>query len=164
MAMMTISWLKNVTVLASSLALAGSIAVGAQENSLRKTAGNCSPGLHSSPTGPFAVVIYCEDVLGDYLAVIHAAPIGAPVDEGGKWSLENRYWFDQLWASDITGFKWSSDGHELFVSTSGIYGSGGLFKLDLFKRKATQLLPKGKPVSVNKPGPGYSIEGKPLEP
>jgi hypothetical protein len=156
--------MRNITVLATFLALVVSGAVGAQEDSWRKAQGNCAPGLHSSPTGPFAVMIYCEDALGDHLAVIYAAPIGAPVDESGKWSLKNRYWFDPLWASDITGFKWSSDGHELFVSTSGIYGSGGLFKLDLFKRKSTQLLPKGKPVSVNKPGPGYSIEGNLLEP
>jgi len=109
-------------------------------------------------------MIYCEDALGIYLAVIHTEPMGAPAAESGKWTLEDRYWSDPLWGSDITGFKWSSDGNVLSVSTSEIYGSGGLFELDLFKRKATQLLPKGKPVSVNKPGPGYNIEGKLLEP
>lgn len=156
--------MKNVAVLASLLLLVTSVTASAQEDSWQKAPGNCVPGLHSSPKGPFAVMIYCEDALGIYLAVIHAAPMGAPAAQSGKWSLEDRYWFDPLWASDITGFKWSSDGRELFVSTSGIYGSGGLFELDLFKRKATQLLPKGKPVSVNNPGPGYSVEGKALEP
>lgn len=156
--------MKNVAVLASLLILVASVAASAQEDSWQNSQGNCVPGLHSSPKGPFAVMVYCEDALGVYLAVIHTAPMGAPAAQSGKWTLEDRYWFDSLWASDITGFKWSSDGRELFVSTSGIYGSGGLFKLDLFKRKATQLLPKGKHVSINKPGPGYSIDGKPLEP
>jgi len=109
-------------------------------------------------------MIYCEDALGIYLAVIHAVPIGSPAAKNGKWSLEDRYWSDPLWASDVTGFKWSPEGNKLFVSTSEIYGSGGLFELDLFKRKATQLLPKGKAISVNEPGLGYNIEGKPLEP
>lgn len=156
--------MKNVAVITSLLMLIASIAASAQEYSWQQAPGNCVPGLHSSPKGPFSVMIYCEDALGVYLAVIRVAPMGAPADQSGKWSLEDRYWFDPLWASDITGFKWSSDGRKLFVSTSEIYGSGGLFELDLFKRKATQLLPEGEPVSINKPGPGYSIEGKPLEP
>jgi hypothetical protein len=144
--------------------LLASTAAGAQEVSWQQAPGNCIPGLHSSPKGPFAVMIYCGDALGIYLAVIHAEPMGAPAAESGKWSLEDRYWSDPLWASDVTGFKWSPEGSKLFVSTSEIYGSGGLFELDLFKRKATQLLPKGKAVSVNEPGPSYNIEGKPLEP
>ena len=154
--------MKNIVVLVSFLTLIASIAAGAQMDSWEKAQVNCVPGFHSLPNGPFAVMIYCEDALGDYLAVIHAAPIGAPADQSGKWSLEDRYWFDPLWASDITGFKWSPNGRELLVSTSGIYGSGGLFNLDLLNRTSTQLLPKGKSVSAHKPGPGYSIEGKPL--
>ncbi len=156
--------MKNGAVFASVLMLVASVSAFAQEDSWQWAPGNCVPGLHSSPKGPFAVMIYCEDALGIYLAVLHAAPMGAPAAQSGKWSLEDRYWFDPLWASDITGFKWSADGRELTVSTSEVYGSGGLFRLDLFNRKATQLLPKGEPVSINKPGPGYNLEGKPLEP
>ena len=80
--------MRNAVVLASFLTLVTSVAAGAQEEFWRKAPGNCVPGLHPAPTGPFAVMIYCEDALGDHLAVIHAAPIGAPVNESGKWSLE----------------------------------------------------------------------------
>lgn len=156
--------MKTAVTITSLLMLLACTAADAQEVSWQKARGNCVPGLHSSPEGPFAVMIYCEDALGIYLAVIHAEPMGAPAAESGKWSLENRYWSDPRWASDITGFKWSPDGSKLFVSTSGIYGSGGLFELDLFERKVMQLLPKDKAISVNEPGPGYNIVGKPLEP
>ena len=156
--------MKFAVFLTSVFLITTSLTAGAQEVAWQQAQGNCASGLHLPPKGPFAVMVYCEDALGVYLAVIHAKPIGAPAVQSGKWSLENRYWFDPVWASDVTGFKWAADGLKLLVSTSEIYGSGGLFELDLFNRKYTQILPEGAPVSINKPGSGYNVEGKKLEP
>lgn len=101
---------------------------------------------------------YCEDALGDYLAVLYAAPIGAPTSAGlGRWSLADRYWHDPLWGAGITGFRWSTDAKTLVVVTSPIYGSGGAFRLDLYRRTVSQLLPKGRKVTVSAPGPGYTL-------
>jgi hypothetical protein len=156
--------MKPINLLASLMVLIVSFTADAQDASWDHATATCIPGLHSAPNGPFAVMMYCEDALGDYLAVTYAKPIGAPVVQGGKWSLEDRYWSEPRWASDVTGYKWSDDGLKLSVSTSGIYGSGGLFELDLFKRETMQLLPKDAPVSINNPGPGYRIDGSVDEP
>jgi hypothetical protein len=121
--------------------------------------GKCTTGVYRYPRTPFAVTLFCEDALGTYMSVIYLEPIGAPSTTNGRWKLEDRYWHDPLWGSDITGFKWAKDGLYLLVSTSPIYGSGGLFELNLESRTAKQLLPKGTVVSVNKPGPGYNVSG-----
>jgi hypothetical protein len=126
--------------------------------------GDCPHGLHQAPQGPFAVMLYCEDALGTYLAVIRFESIGSPVTENGRWSLNNRYWHDATWGSDITGFKWINHGAELVVSTSPAYGSGGLFVLDLEARTFKQSKPKGAKASITEPGPGYTISGEKLEP
>jgi hypothetical protein len=114
----------------------------------------CTPGLYPQPSGPFAVLLFCEDAIGDYISVVHLRPIGAPT--AGAWSTQDRYWYEPLWGDDVTGFRWSSDGKTLFVTTSEIYGSGGAFALFLANRQSRQLLPK-KPVALDDPGPGFRI-------
>jgi len=127
------------------------------------TPGDCPTGLHHQPEGPFAVVLFCEDSLGTYLAVVYIDPIGAPATQNGRWNLNDRFWHDAVWGSDVTGFKWSKDGTHLLVSTSPIYGSGGFFELEPQTRTARQRLPKGAAVSIDNPGPGYNISGSVLE-
>src|SRR5882724_1364309 len=126
-----------------------------------KEPGKCPHGLHRQPAGPFAVFLFCEDALGTYLGVLYSDPIGAPVAAPfvNAWTLENRYWQDPVWSADVTGFVWNSKGSRLYVSTSEIYGSGGIFELDLPSRHARQLAPPGgaSPVSPSSPGPGYVI-------
>ena len=115
----------------------------------------CSTGLRLPPAGPFAVFLFCEDALGTYLAVVHLGPLGQP--SAGPWTLDDRYWYEPLWGADVTGYRWSSDGTRLYVTTSDAYGSGGGYCLDLGKRHASQLLPDGPAVSNTAPGPGYFI-------
>ncbi len=124
--------------------------------------GDCPTGLHHQPNGPFAVLLFCEDALGTYLAVVYLDPIGSPVTQNGRWRLNDRYWHESVWGSDITGFQWSEDGTRLQVSTQGVYGAGGFFELNLKARTWTQRLPKGMQVSIEKPGPGYNIDGAAL--
>src|SRR3990172_868992 len=89
--------------------------------------GACPHGLHLQENGPFAVLVSCEDALGNYLGVIHYGPLGVPVS--GKWSLGDRFWQEKQWAQDVTAYAWSSDGKHLYVSTSEIYGEGGIYQL-----------------------------------
>ena len=138
----------------------------AQDRVLEKwewSPGHCPGGIHRQPGGPFAVALFCEGALGTYLSVIYLGSIGAPATQNGRWRLADRYWHDPVWGSDVTGFKWSRDRTHLLVSTSGIYGSGGFFELDVLARSAIQRLPQGKSVSINRPGPGYNISGTILE-
>jgi hypothetical protein len=125
-----------------------------------RSPGNCPRGLHVAPQGPFAVVLLCEDALGEYLSVLWYAPMGQPATASGRWSLKNRYWHDPIWGADVTGFKWSKNGNELLVSTSSVYGSGALFALDLHAHTYKQLLPEDNKVSLSNPGPGYNIAGE----
>jgi len=115
----------------------------------------CSTGLRPQPTGPYAVLLFCEDALGEYLAVIRLKPLGLPSE--GPWSLSDRYWHEPLWGDDVTGYRWSKDGSSLYVTTSPVYGSGGAYRLDLAARRAYQLLPADHPVSTTDSGPGYVI-------
>jgi hypothetical protein len=120
----------------------------------------CQHGLHHQPNGPFAVFLFCEDALGDYIGVIYADILGAPNAEpfSNRWMLDNRLWQEPIWASDVTSFAWGPSGSRLYVATSNIYGSGGLYELNLKTRKAKQLAPKGKKVDgVGNRGPGYVI-------
>jgi hypothetical protein len=44
------------------------------------------------------------------------------------------------WATEVVSFAWSPSLEFLYVATSGIYGDGGLFKLNLKERKSERLL------------------------
>ena len=123
----------------------------------------CVSAVYSHPQSPFAVALFCEDALGTYMSVIHLGSIGAPASENGRWTLDDRHWYDSLWSSDITGFKWAKDGLSITVSTSPIYGSGGYFEINLRTRTVKQLLPEGATVSVVNPGPGYDISGRVID-
>jgi hypothetical protein len=125
--------------------------------------GKCVSAVYPHPKSPFAVALFCEDALGTYMSVIHLGSIGAPASENRRWTLENRHWYDSLWSSDITGFKWAKDGLSITVSTSPIYGSGGYFEINLRSRTVKQLLPEGVTVSVANPGPGYDISGRVID-
>jgi hypothetical protein len=107
--------------------------------------GACPHGVHLQENGPFAVLVSCEDALGSYLGVMHYGRLGVPVS--GKWSLGDRFWQEKPWAQDVTAYAWSSDGKNLYVSTSGIYGEIGIYQLDLPNRTSRRIYPtdeKGK--------------------
>jgi len=137
---------------------------GAEPDGWELGSEHCPSGLHNQQSGPFAVLLFCEDALGAYLAVVHVGPLGAPTTQNERWTLNDRYWYEPIWGSDVTGFQWSNDKKTLLVSTQQIYGAGGYFELDLETRSATQRLPIGELVSIEKPGPGYDIKGSPLSP
>jgi len=125
-----------------------------------KKSGYCPAGIHKPKNSPFAVILFCESALGTYLSLMYMEPITSPITPNGKWGLNDRYWHDAIWGSDVTEFRWSKDGEKLYISTSNIYGSGGYFVLNLKNRAFTQTLPKDKKVSLENIGPGYSIHGK----
>jgi hypothetical protein len=102
----------------------------------------CKHGLLFQPNGPFAVMLFCEDALGDHIGVTYYTPMGVPYQ--GKWSLTDRFWQHADWGADVTALAWDNTGKFLFVTTSSIYGSGAVYCLDLMNRKATKLFPQTK--------------------
>jgi len=100
--------------------------------------GVCRDGIIRAPSGPFAVWVFCEDALADHIGVVYADQMGSPIS--GAWSITDRFWQQRIWAADVQTVAWSKDGARLFVSTGAVYGSSGLFQLDLAERKAYQLI------------------------
>jgi hypothetical protein len=72
----------------------------------------------------------------------------------GPWSLTDRFWQEEEWASDVTAFAWDANGECLYVSTDEIYGTGDLYALSLVKRRATKIARDSRDSS----GAGYSTE------
>jgi hypothetical protein len=92
----------------------------------------CKHGLHLQPgTGKFAVVLFCDDAVGSNLGIVCYLP-GC---EEPPWSLSDRFWQDEAWATDVTAFAWDRNGKCLYISTSGVYGTGDVFALNLSVRR-----------------------------
>jgi len=100
----------------------------------------CKHGLVFQPNGPFAVMLFCEDALGDHIGIIYYRYMEVPRE--GKWRLTDRFWQHKEWGANVTALAWDNTGKFLIVTTSSIYGSGGVYCLDLMNRKATKLFPQ----------------------
>jgi hypothetical protein len=110
---------------------------------------NCQHGLHAQPNGgPFSVFLFCDDALGSNIGIILTQPGAGPgkikltsEQIWDQWDTNDRFWQDNLWATDVVNFLWSPSLRYLYVATSGIYGNGGFFKLDLKARVSECVLP-----------------------
>ncbi len=99
---------------------------------------SCPTGLHLQPNGPYAAFVHCNDALANQLGLIYYAPMDAPID--GKWRLNDLFWHkDEKWSQDVTSFTWGPKGKGMFVATASIYGSGGIFWLDLASRTSKRI-------------------------
>jgi len=97
----------------------------------------CTQGLTPLQDSPYAIMMFCEDALGNYLSITYFRSMGAPVD--GAWSLNNRHWQNEPWGLDVTSYYYVPAISALFISTSEHYGEGGIFRLDLHTRKFRKL-------------------------
>jgi len=101
----------------------------------------CKSGINYSKDKQFAVYVFCEpDALGTSIGIIATgyAAVVQPLDEN-KWSNTNRFWQEDVWASDIYSYEWSNDGKYLFVITDEVYGTGKKYKLDLLNKTNTEV-------------------------
>jgi len=109
----------------------------------------CQHGLHPQPNGgPFSVFLFCDDALGSNIGVILTQPGAGPGNIKlnddqiwNQWDTSDRFWQDNLWATDVVNFLWSPSLRYLYVATSGVYGDGGFFKLDLQAHVSECVLP-----------------------
>jgi hypothetical protein len=105
---------------------------------LVQTVPHCADGLYRQPGGgALAVVLFdCSSALGVTIGVVCFHGDNVDCMEP-PWSEADRFWQEERWARDVTGFAWDPAGRCLYVSTSEIYGSGDLFTLDLKRRRVT---------------------------
>lgn len=109
----------------------------------------CKQGLYQQPAGgPFSVFLFCDDALGSNIGVVNTSGGAGPgkiqlpqPKTWDKWEVNDRFWQQADWATDVTSFAWSPDLKFLYVGTSEVYGTGALYKLDLVKRTYKKLLP-----------------------
>ncbi|MCA3028190.1 MAG: hypothetical protein ING66_06265 [Rhodocyclaceae bacterium] len=126
------------------------------------SAKKCAPGLRAQPHGgPFSVFVFCDDALGVNIAVLNASGGAGPgklklgeTKLWDRWQVDDRVWQQSTWSRDITSFAWSRDSRSLYVATSGTYGTGFTYKLDLVSRKAVAIFP----TPVEKLDPTNSVE------
>ncbi len=83
---------------------------------------------------PFEVYVFCEGALGRYIGIMRKGQMGAP--NIGGWTFTNRFWQDDTWSTDVMSIAWVNDGKSLLVSTSEIYGEGGIYILNLESRSS----------------------------
>ena len=129
----------------------------------------CKQGQYQQPAGgPFSVFLFCDDALGSNIGVVNTAggagPGTIPLPQPktwDKWNVNDRFWQQPAWATDVTSFAWSPDLRFLYVATSEVYGTGFLYKLDLVKRTYVQVLPDSRtPVDQKY---GFTTEIKKLD-
>lgn len=144
-------------------------AIAADSYLITAYASVCKQGQYQQPAGgPFSVFLFCDDALGSNIGVVNIAPGAGPgtiplaqSKTWDKWNVNDRFWQQPAWATDVTSFAWSPDLHFLYVATSDVYGTGALYKLDLVKRTYIQILPDPRtPVAANQ---GFSTEIKGLD-
>jgi hypothetical protein len=86
------------------------------------------------------VILFCDDAAGSHIGVVCYEPgCESSGETPGPWQLYDRFWQEDKWASDVTAFAWDPNGQCLYVSTSGIYGSGDMYALNLVTRHAVQI-------------------------
>jgi hypothetical protein len=96
--------------------------------------------LSKQPNGPFAAMLFNEFAQGTHIGIIYYKQMGSPAD--GRWWISERFWQGDPWSADITSFAWDRSGKYLFIGTSEVYGDGGLFRLDLYKKEYSRHYPK----------------------
>jgi hypothetical protein len=95
---------------------------------------SCEQGPSKQPNGPFLAFVFCDSALGNNLGII-LSKLTDKTDATGVWSVDQRFWQNGPWVTDVTSIAWDPFSHRLYVATAEVYGDGGVFVLDLLKRK-----------------------------
>ena len=96
---------------------------------------NCQSGVYPIEHTQLSLHIACEGALGNYLGIMltgHWSKL-----EQGKWKIDSRYWFDKTWGNDVISYYYEPKSKMLYISTSGIYGSAGVYILNIHEQEFT---------------------------
>lgn len=102
-----------------------------------------APGSHLfvQENGSFALILSCEDALGNYLTVSFWNNMGSPAI--GNWKIDQRFWSEAIWSSDPQTFFWY-DKNFVVLSTSGVGGHGGIYLINLMDKKSKLIFQNSK--------------------
>jgi len=110
-----------------------SLAFGESVSVIPLGAKHCTEGEHQQPEGPFVIYVFCDDALGTNISIF-LKELGAPFM--GAYRLTKRFWQSDEWGANVTAFSWLQGSEYAVISTSKIYGSGKVYKLNLKKQKS----------------------------
>lgn len=97
---------------------------------------SCDQGVSHQPGGDYGVYVFCDDALATNIAVFKSK-MNAPLEN--QYSLSERFWQGEEWANDVVSFAWLSERSQLLVSTSGVYGTGTIYLLDVVQKQSKEL-------------------------
>ncbi len=109
------------------------VAFGQPISVIQISAKYCIEGEHKQPEGKFSIYVFCDDALGTNISIF-LKDLGAPLLE--SYRLTKRFWQSDSWGADVTSFSWLPGNEYILISTSKIYGTGKVYKLNLKKQKS----------------------------
>jgi hypothetical protein len=95
---------------------------------------SCEHGPAKQPNGHFLAFVFCDSALGTNLGIV-LSRLTNETDATGVWGVDQRFWQNGPWVTDVTSFAWDPFSNRLYVATAEIYGDGAVFVLDLLNRK-----------------------------
>ncbi len=95
---------------------------------------SCEQGPAKQPNGHFLAFVFCDGALGSNLGII-LSELTEDTDATGVWGVDQRFWQDGPWVTDVTSFAWDPFSDRLYVATDATYGDGAVYVLDLLGKK-----------------------------
>jgi len=99
----------------------------------------CRHGLLKPAKGDFSIFVFCDDALGTQIGVVLDRKGVGPVESGGKWSANQRFWQEGMAMADVKQIVWSNSGNYAYITTSEVYSDNSLYELCLINRTITML-------------------------
>ncbi len=94
----------------------------------------CEHGPSKQPNGHFFAFVFCDSALGSNMGII-LSRLTNETDATGVWGVDQRFWQEGPWVTDVTSLAWDPFSDKLYVATAEVYGDGGVFVLDLLHKK-----------------------------
>ena len=104
---------------------------------------SCEHGPSIQPNGNFLAFVFCDSALGSNLGIV-LSRLTNDTDTTGAWGVDQRFWQNGPWVTDVTSFAWDPFSDRLYVATAEIYGDGGVFVLNLLNKKHERIYSIGE--------------------
>ncbi len=117
----------------------------------------CKQGEYQQPNGYFSIYVFCDDALGTNIAVFAKDMHNPVLGPSRQYDLGKRFWQGEPWSYDAISFAWL-DKSKLLLSTSGIYGSGSVYILNLLEKESNVIYKDpGAVIEINEVGNDYVL-------
>jgi hypothetical protein len=117
----------------------------------------CKQGEYEQPNGYFSIYVFCDDAAGTNVSVFAKNMHNPVLGPSDNYKLGKRFWQDEPWSYDVVSFAWLNKS-QLLLSTSGIYGSGSVYILNLVEKTFEVIYEdRGAVIEIKEVGRGYVL-------